>query len=143
MGMVTPIQACFFTVPESVLDSSPWLLSVLSWWPSHLCYIELCVSVEQGLGEGIMCCSPRGPMTRARTWRILPLLPIIIDWTVECRSEISMCCQVEQMCLCGPRLVSSAGDAGCSESGLTEPECWLIPRSHKGCRLLEIAGRWP
>lgn len=45
--------------------------------------------------------------------------------------------------LCGPGLVSSAGDAGCSESGLTDPECWLIPRSHKGCCLLGIAGRWP
>lgn len=52
-------------------------------------------------------------------------------------------CYDEQTCLCGPRLVSSAGDAGCSESGLKDPECWLIPRSHKGCRLLEIAGRWP
>lgn len=49
----------------------------------------------------------------------------------------------EQVCLCGPGLVSSAGDAGCSESGLTEPECWLIHRSHKGRCLLWIAGRWP
>lgn len=50
---------------------------------------------------------------------------------------------LEQRCLCGPLLVSSAGDAGCSESGLTDPECWLILRSHKGCCLLWIAGRWP
>lgn len=46
-------------------------------------------------------------------------------------------------CLCGPGLVSSAGDAGCSESGLKDPDCWLILRSHKGCCLLVIAGRWP
>lgn len=48
-----------------------------------------------------------------------------------------------KLSLCGPILVSSAGDAGCSESGLTDPECWLIHRSHKGCRMLWIAGRWP
>lgn len=58
-------------------------------------------------------------------------------------SKRGTCCQGEQLGLCGPPLVSSAGDAGCSESGLTDPECWLIPRSHKGCPLLGIAGRWP
>ena len=51
--------------------------------------------------------------------------------------------QVERVCLCGPGLVSSAGDAGCSESEFPDPECWLIPRSHKGCCWLVIAGRWP
>jgi hypothetical protein len=55
----------------------------------------------------------------------------------------SLICRSEHKCLCGPILVSSAGDAGCSDSGFTDPECWLILRSHKGCRLLWIAGRWP
>lgn len=60
------------------------------------------------------------------------------------RLPLVLCCYCgEQVCLCGPGLVSSAGDAGCSESGLTDPECWLIHRSHKGCCLLWIAGRWP
>ena len=36
---------------------------------------------------------------------------------------------VAQKCLCEPRLASSAGDAGYSESRRTEPECWLTPRS--------------
>jgi len=58
-----------------------------------------------------------------------------------CRSPLHE--MFEHRCLCGPLLVSSAGDAGCSESGLTEPDCWLILRTHKGCRLLWIAGRWP
>jgi len=44
---------------------------------------------------------------------------------------------------CGPLLVSSTGDAGWSESVVSGPDNWLIPRPHKGCRLLEIAGRWP
>lgn len=73
-----------------------------------------------------------------------------VDWQERlCLCELGdpskrgTCCQGEQLGLCGPPLVSSAGDAGCSESGLTDPECWLIPRSHKGCPLLGIAGRWP
>lgn len=48
-------------------------------------------------------------------------------------SSSSMRFDVEHQGLCGPLLVSSAGDAGCSESGFTDPECWLILRSHKGC----------
>lgn len=58
-------------------------------------------------------------------------------------SQGPLICRSEHTCLCGPILVSSAGDAGCSDSGFTDPECWLILRSHKGCRLLWIAGRWP
>jgi len=44
---------------------------------------------------------------------------------------------------CGPLLVSSTGDAGWSESMISGPDYWLIPRPQKGCCLLEIAGRWP
>jgi len=46
------------------------------------------------------------------------------------------------LALCGPILVSSTGDADCSEKVSLVSNLGLI-RTHKGCCLLKIAGRWP
>ena len=90
------------------------------------------------------------PASWGRPW----LVPSLGQATLDVPSKVvhgnkgsplegPLICRSEHKCLCGPILVSSAGDAGCSDSGFTDPECWLILRSHKGCRLLWIAGRWP
>lgn len=152
-------------MPEAGLKTcTPWLLSVFVVAADQTGRRNRSPR-KGGRSECPMACSsvapgPVGPRTKCHTACEVPsvghgVCQVSLDWACQtgglldqgrtsgAESHLRGCYCGEQVCLCGPGLVSSAGDAGCSERGLTEPECWLIHRSHKGCCLLWIAGRWP
>jgi len=135
MGMVA-LKACFFTVWRLLCGSSSKYLSMCR-------NILVCANPKKNHMSGHDCVAG-GPLCEhlcEATVQGTPLPMTNCQQAVDYLLCLPKC--KNSTCLCGPGLVSSAGDAGCSESGLEDPECWLIHRSHKGCCLLGIAGRWP
>ena len=126
------LKACFFTTPGVCLKAVlPGLLSVFGKTLAASTLLGLTIIFDPHTREGCVC--ERVPSLGQATGCMATKVPLL--GPLICRSE--------HKCLCGPILVSSAGDAGCSDSGFKDPECWLILRSHKGCRWIWIAGRWP